>query len=514
MADLAPDPDVVAAAVAQQVVAPVAGAPLEGIDFMLNAIGFNNPAQRILLMQAGLADYEDFRHLVEKDIRDMAEEFAKRTVANGRMTFGLGRTKKLIGLIHWIQDCFRTNDAPDHTAFDEQALAEAQSRAHVRKSDIDLVDTNAKAADPGKFKDERKWHEWELAFGNYLSVIPGVNGIPLSYVIREETEPQEGEEYISFTERMISRAPHTGPYYLADSRRVHNLITGYLQGELTEGWIRPIARYQDGRRDMLALRHHYAGEGNSTRRIAEAKRIQSTLHYKSERALPFHKFLDSLQRMFTIYFDEKEPLTERAKVDELLSKVQHPALTAAIAQLRYEANTGNLTFEVAANHLTAAVSQTPDYLMARKVSSTNTSNRDGGSGRSGGRGGGGRFGNSGRGGRLSGGRGRGYGRGNGTPNYKPKSGPNTSGYYSPADWSKLSFEERDKIRKDRDKKGEQGGTKRSIGDISVEQVTAIIGAMQKVPTTVTFSDESSATPPSTQAGNAFGGKEGAKKKRD
>jgi hypothetical protein len=204
---------------------------------------------------------------------------------------------------------------------------------------------------------------------------------------------------------------------------------------------------------MLALCHPYAGKGNLTHCNVEAKRIQSTLHYKSEHALPFHKFLDSLQRMLTIYFDEKELLTERAKV-KLLSKVQHPALTAAIAQLCYKANTGNLTFEVTANHLTAVVSQTPDYLRAWKVRSTNTSNQDVGSSRSSSRGGE-QFGNSGRGGHHSGGRGRGYGHGNGTPNNKPKSGSNTTGYYSPAEWSKLSFEERDKICKDSNKKGEQ-----------------------------------------------------------
>lgn len=502
MDNLVPNPGLDAAAAGQQVIPPVmVGEPLVGVDFLLDAIGFHNPAERLRLMEAGMADYEDFRHLVEKDIREMAEEFSKRTAANGRMTFGLGRTKKLTGLMHWIQDCFRTDDVPDHTLFDDVALAEAQSRAHIRKSDLDLVDTNAKAADPGKFKDERKWHEWEQAFANYLSVIPGVNGIPLSYVIREEAEPLEGVEYVSFTERMVSRAPHNGPYFMADSRRVHNLITGYLQGELTESWIRPLARYHDGRRDMIALRNHYAGEGNSTRRIAEARRIQTTLHYKNERALPFRKFLDSLQKMFTIYFEEKEPLTERAKVDELLSKVQNPELSAAIAQLRYQANTSDLTFTVAANHLTAAVSQTPDYIMARKLSSTNTSTRDSGtSGR--GRGGGGRFNSGGRGGR---------GRGNfRTPN---KSKLNT-GYYSPADWSKLSFEERDKIRKDRDKKGEQGGTKRTIGDLSVEQVTAIIGAMQQqIPPAPSVADDtSSETTLDKQAGNAFGGKESARKK--
>ena len=69
--------------------------PLEGVNFLLNAIGFNQAVQRELIMAAGLADYEDFRYLVDKDIRDMAEEFGKRTQPNGRIIFGLGRIKKL-----------------------------------------------------------------------------------------------------------------------------------------------------------------------------------------------------------------------------------------------------------------------------------------------------------------------------------------------------------------------------------------------------------------------------------
>jgi hypothetical protein len=84
-------------------------------------------------MEAGLANYEDFCYLVEKDMRDMAEEFSKRTAANGRMTFGLGCTKKLTGLMHWIQDCFHCNNDPDHTIFDEDALAEAQSCTQIHK---------------------------------------------------------------------------------------------------------------------------------------------------------------------------------------------------------------------------------------------------------------------------------------------------------------------------------------------------------------------------------------------
>ena len=99
------------------------------IDFLLNAIGFMIPAEHECIIESGLADYEDFHYLVEKDIQEMAEEFSKHTVAQGCITFGLGHTKKLTGLMHWVQDCFCTNDQPDYLTFNDKQLAEAQSHA-------------------------------------------------------------------------------------------------------------------------------------------------------------------------------------------------------------------------------------------------------------------------------------------------------------------------------------------------------------------------------------------------
>ena len=251
---------------------------------------------------------------------------------------------------------------------------------------------------------------------------------------------------------------------------------------------------------MTELRRHYAGEGNSTRRISDAKKIQSTLHYKSERALLFSKFLDTLQRMFTIFEEENEPLTERAKVDELLTKVQNSGLAVAVASLRYQLNTTGVTFTVAANHLNSEVSKTLDYQLSRKINATNTTNYGGG-GRGQGRGG------------SRGGRGHGGGRGRGGRGGRSD---NKTTYYSKEEWDKLSFEDRDKIRKERDRKGEQGGTKRTIADMSTKQLaTAIISSLKAASVTddSTISDSSSI--PSkvvdTQAGNSFGGKESAKR---
>jgi hypothetical protein len=147
--------------------------------------------------------------------------------------------------------------------------------------------------------------------------------------------------------------------------------------------------------------------------------------------------------------------------------------------------------------------------LARKIGATNTIERQ--QGGRGGRGSG-RFNN--RGGRTGSGRGR-SGRfgsgGRGSFGIKGRGGGANTNYYSPAEWNKLSFEERDKIRKERDKKGEQGGTRRSVADLSVEQFTAMISSVQQDTNVNTTTNSTRASNSGNDAGNAFGGREGVKR---
>ena len=120
-------------------------------------------------------------------------------------------------------------------------------RAALRKVDDDQVKTISKAADPGKFKDECKWADWEPVFTNYLSTIPGVYGIPLSYVIRENVDPQHDQDFgEDFTQEMISCASLRGANFHADSRKVHQLLKNYLVAESGEQWIRDIEHLNNG----------------------------------------------------------------------------------------------------------------------------------------------------------------------------------------------------------------------------------------------------------------------------
>ncbi len=325
------------------------------------------------LREEGFETFLDLKSLKEKDIRDLADSYGRRTVADGRFIFGIRRVKNLIGMIHWVQDFDRVSGTPSLGDFAgnpiafRTALDVAFNRAEVRRVEKDQSDTVSKAADPGKFKDERKWPEWEPAFVNYLSTIPGVTGVPLSYVVREKEEPDVDGMFESFNERAIACSPLNGASFQADARKVHQLIKSFLQTETAEQWIKPLARKQSGRLDMKSLRNHYSGEGNTSRRIAVAERIRDTLHYKSERAMQFSAFLDKLQKMFHIFAEEKEEISESAKVRMLLKKVEHPQLQDSIGALRVRATMEGITFTECANHLSAQVSELPDQQSTRKV---------------------------------------------------------------------------------------------------------------------------------------------------
>ena len=115
---------------------------------------------------------------------------------------------------------------------------------------------------------------------------------------------------------------------------------------------------------------HYSGEGNASERIATAERMREGLHYKNERSLAFSIFLDPMQKMFNIYKKEGEEFTENAKLRELFKWAQCPQLQDTIKVLKVCFDMEGIMYTQPANHLTAAVSEFPEYHLTRKVSSS------------------------------------------------------------------------------------------------------------------------------------------------
>jgi len=469
------------------------------MDTILEWIGFEQDATRARIREEGFETFADLATMKEKDIRDLAESYSRRTLADGRAIFGLRRIRYMIGLVHWVQDFGRIGEAPTLEGIDDavtfrDTLDEAYQRADVRKIERDQSDTVSKAADPGKFKDERKWPEWEPAFANYLSTIPGVNGIPLSYVIRENENPDRTMEYPSFNERAIACAPLSGPNFQADARRVHQLLKSFLQTETAEQWIKPIARRQSGREDMIALRNHYSGEGNTSRRIAQAEGYRDSLYYKHEKSLSFSNFLDKIQKMFNMFEEEGESITEQAKVRMLLKKIQHPQMQNAVSALRIRAQLDSVTFTECANHLSAIVSELPDHQLNRKISAADTKPKAK---------------------RI-----RGGGSSNNLASKRKgihmPDGSVWTGYYS--DWDKMSDADKETVMETRKKNKAKGTTptKRKVSDVK-SQLADLKRSIAALKLNKAKDDDTSATDDSSvpdNAGDAFGGRSSKKSRKE
>ena len=82
-----------------------AAVALAEVQQALTWIGFGDQGQRdTICEEARLLSQENFVGLSETDIKDMSDEFSKRTVDQGQIAFRLRQTKLPIGIMHWVHD--------------------------------------------------------------------------------------------------------------------------------------------------------------------------------------------------------------------------------------------------------------------------------------------------------------------------------------------------------------------------------------------------------------------------
>jgi hypothetical protein len=284
---------------------------------------------------------------------------------NQKVTIGFQKLKRLKSMIHWAKDRQRIGLAIDidsllyeldgQQIFLEQ-LTESTRRDNIREIDADSRATRAKEASPGKLKDEAAWDKWEQGVLTLFSIKHGVNGVPIGYVV-QEVEHTEGDEYTSFVEECIARAKLEGPEFEADARSVHHTLQSLTVGQNAEHWLRELGRKNNGRLDMAALRSHYRGAGNQSRRVNQAKKLHETLHYKNERAMKFSDFISKAKMMFNIYEECKEPQPETVKLRFLWDKVDNPTLLPAIQAMKAQLgqNSTAWMFVTACDHLASQI---------------------------------------------------------------------------------------------------------------------------------------------------------------
>ena len=106
---------------------------IDQIDQILEWIGFTDLAHRGRIIEDAFTTYADVQAMNEKDVTELSASFSRRTTTNGKIDFGIRRTKKLMQLLHWVQDAARTSYAPSITGYTQASLLRAFSIAGERE---------------------------------------------------------------------------------------------------------------------------------------------------------------------------------------------------------------------------------------------------------------------------------------------------------------------------------------------------------------------------------------------
>lgn len=410
-------------------------------------------AHAVAIEREGYDTLDSFANIRFKEVREMAKNALKfpNNVAGGPIHIGAVQVRNLEALWQW---CFRQRcyGLPlDASGFDPQVLAEFLQEMQIDEANESADKAAADAVkDPGPFKGTAYgWIQWELAFTNYLRSKPSKQRVPLAYVVRRDTMPNNPDD---ITRRMYM-VRLNGPLYDIDNARVYQLLKSFTLK--TEGWewMKNYDTTENGRGAMLALRAHYDGSAAISRRVAYANQIIKDAHYRTEQTYPFEQFITKLNGAFQILADNDQPKSEKQKIDDMISSIQstHAAIQTMIQVIRMSEEYAN-NFILAANKMSEAIACTFPSTgtgRGRNISqvNSNSTHRNTGRGGTSGRG----RGNGGRGGRGRGGRGRGgrsTGRGGNTNNSN-----NPNRYIDNQEWFSMTPQQRQEILAARSNQG-------------------------------------------------------------
>lgn len=434
---------------------------------------------------------DDFNSCMDKTFTELDDDlklYSTLTVVQGQIRVTPGQKRALKALIQWSKDKIRMNQDPAGELFPLNRVSDLILRAKSHIAYVNKSKTLIENAKPKDFDEKMKWDEWKPTFINFLRAIPGRNGVPLKYVVRDDIAPLAGVAYTDFIDEYVDNAPLTGPAFTIDAADVHTYIVKFMSGNATaESKLLPIADEQDGRKDFMTLKAHYEGVGVNARDTLKADKIIENLFYAGEKKphMWWDEFEKQLNLAFTIYDqrEKREVYSDHMKLRILHRKISADFLQHVKASINVELNRDpvTITYAQALSVFRDEVNRkfppevSNNNSRARRVNEANTGGR-GGRGR--GRGGRGR---GGRGGRGRGGRhGDGRSRSRGHPDARNITGNDGNqievhasyNFPSPV-WNNIPSAEKERLKQERINYKRQ----RTISALSSDDIASIVSGL-------------------------------------
>ena len=313
-------------------VAAAAAPPLQQWQVDANALGLNvaeRELHRVLcnvhsftigqyrtLREEGYGAISDFRGWKHKEIHTLLTSISNRPQNRGGQRYGDRRIRQVQALSWFVNDRFNRGlavDIAEYEANPDICIENAALAADHSK------DTSTVADKPEKFS-YKEWISWEESFEAYLESCTGVNGAPLSYIIRKDLPAGTQWNSLDAMEQRVHTPPLQGFAFDIDTKTVLTYLKELCISTDAETWIKNI---KCGRAAMVALRSHYDGTDEAKKRVLESKAQIKYIFYKHEFSFSFEKFITALQKHFKILERYDVPMYEEEKVELLFEKCQN-----------------------------------------------------------------------------------------------------------------------------------------------------------------------------------------------
>ena len=311
-------------------------------DQILTWLGITDADSRRAIEEDFLSEgLEGLENMSDADVKDVCSSYAKRTDEPFPVILTPLERQRMKSLTLWVKDMVRVGLEPEfeddttRVMFIEE-LKDALSRDRRRKEQKKVGESFHDHSFTTKLKTQAQWEKFSEELEATLSMIVGVCGAPLSYVIRADEQPNFDFD-ISYDEAVVQAVPLEGDEFRLDARTVHQLIiSNVVEDSDAYTYIKTLLRHRDGRRDILALRMRYENDATKQAIINSAKASLEGLRYKNERGFTFEKFSSKLQKAYDELADNGREVNNGDIVDSLWARIQNPDIQMYLSSLKVD----------------------------------------------------------------------------------------------------------------------------------------------------------------------------------
>lgn len=290
----------------------------------LERCGLVQGVARDAVVGQGYESMLGFRALTEDDIDHFVKAVNKLpqpAVGQPRPQINFASIKKLKAMRNWTVERERIGLPLVHDEFTD----EESQRILARMDEEAQFSVNKPVAPPlpEKFTSfGPKWREFSEGLKGHCGSVRGCMNIPLAYLLREVDPPTPemlAAVYDTTDERLMALVRLAGPEYQQDNKRLWELMCPLIRGTAAWEYVKNFERTSDGRRAFRVLQLRGEGEAaiDARRTKAEATLAKAQYTGKSKR-FTLQSYINLLQGAFNDLEECGDPYGERKKVDTFI----------------------------------------------------------------------------------------------------------------------------------------------------------------------------------------------------